>query len=131
MTVVSGVNGGVTFDVGYEQKATSWTVNIEAEDVDITALGERWRTHLAGVYGWSGTYTAWIDPASITASLTATTAGGMAFGQSAATAVFTMASGTTFTGTIIITGIDGNLATASGAGEFTVTFVGDGALAVT
>jgi hypothetical protein len=143
MTVVSGVDGAVTFQTGYDQKATSWTINVEAEDVDTTALGERWRTHLAGVYGWSGTYTAWVDAASITASagagatgITGTGIGGatqghMAFGQTAAAATFTMASGTTFSGNIIITGIDGNLATAAGAGEFTFTFVGDDALTVT
>lgn len=132
MAVIAGINADVTFASGYDQKATSWTINIEAEDIDITALSERWRTHLAGVYGWSGTYTAWIDAASLTGSntgITGTGAGNLGFGQTSAAATFTMVSGDTFTGNIIITGIDGNVATAAGAGEFTFTFVGDGALA--
>jgi hypothetical protein len=126
MAVVSGKDGAVTFAAGYAVKVVSWTVDCSAEEVDITALGEAWKTALGGVKSWSGTYVARMDDT----SLTATDVGSSAvfgLGQPSASADFTFGNDK-LTGSIIITGVSSTLATESGAGEFSFTFIGDGAL---
>jgi hypothetical protein len=130
MAVVSGIDGSVTFVGGYTTTVTQWTINIGAEDIDWTSLGVNWQRHLAGVKNWSGTYNAWMDPTAATTLGSDPTVGGMKFADSAAAATFTFGT-SAFTGNIIITGSDANLATESGAGEFTFTFVGDNALSIT
>ena len=55
MAVVAGKDGAVTFASGYVAKVQSWTIDMAAEDVDTTALGQTWKTRLAGVKEWSGT----------------------------------------------------------------------------
>jgi hypothetical protein len=124
MAVVSGIDGSVAYASGYTTTVTQWTVNIAAEDIDFTSLGDAWQRHLAGVKNWSGTFNAWLDP---TAASTMTDLG---FANAAATADFVFGD-EKFKGNIIVTGVDANLATESGAGEFTFTFVGDDALAIT
>ena len=37
MAIVAGVQGSVTFASGYVTAVRSWTINIEADDLDVTS----------------------------------------------------------------------------------------------
>ena len=109
MAVVSGIDGSVTFASGYTTNVKGWSINIEAEDVDITALGENWSSHQAGLRSWSGTYNALIDEGSFSGG----SASDIGFAVAAASAEFKYGSSGSFVGNIVITGCDAEAGVAN------------------
>lgn len=142
MAVVAGTEGSVTFANGYVLNATAWTISIEADEVDITSWEDygvstdaaarlaSWDAYLGGRKRWSGTYTCVFD--SDTAPYTNTSPLGMT--AAAATATFTIDSNavqdSTFSGTIIVTGVEATN-DVSDAARITFSFRGTGALTYT
>lgn len=122
-TFVEGTDGAITFATGYSVCPTAWTVNFAAEDVETTCLGDAWKTRIAGLKEWGGTFTT-----RLTTSLSgwSSEAVGLSLGTAAASVTFTAISGTTIAGSIIVTGADVSLAIGGAAGEISFTFVGTG-----
>lgn len=138
MAVVSGKSGAVVFATGYVNKVRRWTVDITSEDVDITALGEKWQTHLAGINGFSGSYEALLDASVLThtSGTTDPTLSNLELGAVSASAKFVFdetatATGGLLRGNIIVTGVSISDQQQGGAVVGTFTFVGDGALHTT
>jgi hypothetical protein len=126
MPVFSGIDGAVAFTTGYTTKATNWTLDIGVEDVDTSALGETWRSHITGIQEWSGTYEV------LTATgIASSTLGGIGVGEAPASATFTLGTGDVFSGTIMITNVSTTAATGSGPTTMTFTFVGSDTLSFT
>jgi hypothetical protein len=130
MANVSGKDGSITFATGYVVDTTEWTVDAAAEEVETTALGDKWKTWIAGVKEWSGSYTALADDTLVATSGTVGVAGGTGFnlGNAAATATFKFGSNDSLTGTIFITGASANAAIGGTASSFTFTFRGTSTL---
>lgn len=124
--IVSGINGRMTFTTGYATKVTAWTLNIDVAIVDTTALGDTWRSRIAGLKEWSGTATAIIN-SSVAGSLT-----DLGIGEAPAVAsfVFDDNSGTdgTFHGSIIIGKCAVNVGVGDQASTFTFDFFGSSTL---
>lgn len=113
----------------YVTHVEGWTINIEANAIDITALNvddtlssgaPKWRRFRPDYSRWSGTYTAKID--SSTTLTTPPDAGG-----SLPTLTFTYGSNATLAGSAVITGVD--VSEERGAAALvTYSFTGAGAL---
>lgn len=141
MAMVAGVQGSVTFSSGYTTKTRSWTISIEADELDVTswddytgAAGDlsEWDAYLGGRKRWSGSYTALIDSGTSEDVLP----DGIPLGEdsAAASATFIVSEDTSsnaeFSGNIIITGVEATQ-TLDGVAEITYSFRGTGALTYT
>ena len=126
---VSGVDGGITFVTGYVVSCTAWSLDITVEDVDLTALGDDWRSHMGGLKEWSGSFDCQVN------SVSFTTLSDFDLGGAASDALFqfdaTAGTDGEFSGTIVVTGMTTSVAVGSGASTATFTFVGSGALTIT
>lgn len=127
--IVSGVDGGATFATGYVAEITSWTLNIIAEVVDTTGLGSAWKTKIAGVKDWNGTFTCIVNSASFSSL------GVLGVGEDPATLELIFdATATTdgkYSGTAMISNTNHVAQTASGAQIFTFDFEGSDTLSLT
>lgn len=137
MAVVAGVQGAVTFSSGYVTAVRSWTINIEADELDVTswddydgAAGDlsEWDTYIGGRKRWSGSFTCYID----SGASEDLAPNGLPLGEdsAAAAATFSVSSGVTWAGDIIITGIE-STQSVDGVAEVTYSFRGTGACAYT
>ena len=118
MSVVSGIDGDVSFTGGYTTRVRSWSINIVVEAVDITQLGSDWQENQSGIKEATGQYTALVDDAAFT-SLSGLIPG-------TAAAFFSFSDGASsdgrLAGAIFVTGMSVSDATASGAVEVTFDF---------
>jgi len=125
---VSGIDGAITFAAGYVVKCTAWTLDVVAEDADLTPIGTAWRIKKGGLKEWSGSFDCQINSSSLQ-SLE-----GLGLGGTASAAKFTFddtaADDGEFQGTIVITGSTSSVAVGAGATTVTFTFVGSGALTI-
>lgn len=138
MAIVSGKSGTVVFSGGYTTGVRSFTVDITSEDVDTTALGDKWQTRFGGVNGFSGSFEAQLDASSIsqTSGTNDPTLDELKLGGTAAEAKFvfdedTSATGGMLRGSIVITGISARAQQQGGSSTITFTFNGSGALNTT
>lgn len=93
MASVAGKNGSITFS-GITAGVRSWTLNYVGEVVDTTKYSDQpGRTFIGTVTNWSGTFNGFFDTANTAVPL------------STGTGTFTVTSGETYAGTIIITGM--------------------------
>lgn len=120
MAVVTGM-GGTVSAVAVTANVTSWSIDISAESIDTTALNStgNYRTRIAGVKDWSGSYTALVDAAALASFQTN-------IGNVVEDAVFNLSSGSC-TGDIVVTGV-AITATLDNAVECTFSFDGAGVL---
>jgi predicted secreted protein len=120
MAVVSGM-GGTVSAVAVTANVTSWSIDISAESIDTSSLTStgNYRTRIAGIKDWSGSYVALVDN-------TALVTFQANIGNVVEDAVFSLVSGSC-TGDIVITGVAIN-ATLDSAVECTFSFDGAGVL---
>lgn len=120
MAVITGDTGTVTFAGGYVTNVKSWTLNIVADEHDVTDFAATaWAAYLGGLKRWSGSYDCWLDSATVIVD-------GLA---AAAAIVLTANTGQTFTGNAWITTNDVKVNPAD-PNQVTVNFRGSGALAI-
>lgn len=129
--VVSGKDATFTYATGYAESVRDWTINVVIENVDTTKLGDAWKTSRYGVGEWSGTFTTLVEDDNFG---TGDSIGDLGLLEDAAAAVFVFSDQTTdgsFTGNIVITGLDSTATVAGGATTATFSFQGSGALSIT
>ena len=121
MAVITGLGGSIT-GVSYNADVTQWSISVTAESVDTTNMNpaSSFRTVIAGVKSWSGSYTALVD-ASTVASINSD------LGGANVTATFLLSGGANLEGDICITDIAVS-ATIDNAVEAVYSFTGSGTL---
>ena len=118
MAAIGGKAGALTIASTGTINFSSWTVNYNQAAIDVTAFTATTRAKVAGIYEWSFTAEGTLD-------------GGVAFvviPTSAVACVFTAATGRTYSGNAIVTGMAPSV-TIDGTATITVT--GEGAAALT
>ena len=122
MAVVSGVGGSVS-GATYVANVTEWSVTLNTESIDTTKLNatNSYRTKIAGIKSWSGSYTCLVDGTDI-ANIDADA------GAVTSNAVFNLSGGGNLTGNIVVTDI-AVTASLENAVEAVYTFEGSGELA--
>jgi len=136
MAMVAGVLGSVTFSAGYVTKTRSWTLSVEADELDVTSWDDyagasdlsEWDVYIGGRKRWSGTFTALQDSGSGEDVMPLTLPLGDE--NAAATATFSVDGTAQWSGDIIITGIE-STQTIDGVAEVSYTFRGSGQLTYT
>jgi len=61
MAVFSGSRGMVYAGASQVANVTSWSLTVEADNLDSSAMGTEWRTFITGIKQWSGTIDAHWD----------------------------------------------------------------------
>jgi predicted secreted protein len=61
MAIVHGKDGRVLIGASTMGSTVSWSLDISGETADKSAQGDTWKSHLAGLSGWSGTVEAHFD----------------------------------------------------------------------
>jgi len=120
MAEISGLAGAVGAMGCGTLTFRSWTISYTQATVDTTTFSEtgNTRTRAPGILEWSGSAEAILDGAASCALPTTEQAG-----------VFTAASGRTWTGQVVITGLTPNVV-VDGEATCAVTFDGTGALTI-
>ena len=126
---VAGKDGGITFANGYVVDCDGWTLDIEAEEIEYTGLGDSWGEYIPGVKRWSGTFSTRANSASLDSFETM----GIGEAAAAATLIYDATSSTDgeFSGTIIVTGSSINAGTGATPTTITFTFRGTSTLSLT
>lgn len=120
---IIGQGGSVTFTSGYVLNVKSWTLNIVADEHDITDFASTadWGEYMTGLKRWSGSYECFLDE-----STAFVLPGFEPFGSAL---VLTSSLGRTFSGNAISTSGD-ITANPADPNKVTVNFRGTGTLAV-
>lgn len=118
MAEISGLAGAVGAMGCGTLTFRSWTISYTQATVDTTTFADSPRTRVPGMLEWSGSAEAILDGAATCALPTTEQAG-----------VFTAASGRTWTGQVVITGLTPNVV-VDGEATCAVTFDGTGALTI-
>jgi len=116
MAEISGLAGACSVGGTGTLTFRSWTITYTQASVDTTVFADGTRTRVPGILEWSGSAEAILDSAATCALPTS---------EQALTA--TAASGRTWTGQIVVTGLTPNVA-VDGEATCSVTFDGTGAL---
>ena len=61
MATHHGNNGSVSVGANGVAEIDNWTVREAADTADDSAMGDTWKSHLAGMYEWSGSLTCHWD----------------------------------------------------------------------
>ena len=63
MAAINGITGNVTHTTGYVTNVFKWSIEQESEDLDTTPFSPTgdWKTNIAGLRSWRGTYECYID----------------------------------------------------------------------
>ena len=61
MAVFSGNKGMVYAGASQVANVTNWSLTVEADNLDSSAMGTEWRTFITGIKQWSGTIDAHWD----------------------------------------------------------------------
>jgi len=98
MAAISGTTGNVTFATGHVVFVHKWQIDIagEALDTSIFSGGSAWKTNIDGLKGATGSYTCYMGD---------TTAPPITMGATAAAFTLTAAAGKTYTGSLIVNGV--------------------------
>lgn len=120
MAVVSGVGGWIG-GLTYKTDVTEWSITLNTESVDTTKLdaASSFRTKIAGIKSWSGSYTCLVD-ASTLANVDDDA------GAVTSSATFNLSSGS-ITGDVVITDV-AITASLDNAVEAVYSFEGTGTL---
>lgn len=120
---ILGQTGTVTFTSGYVANVKSWTLNIVADEHDITdfASTDDWHEYMSGLRSWSGSYDCLLD------DTTPAVVPGFGAAGAGTALVLTSSTGRTFTGTAISTADDISVSPLE-PNRITVRFRGTGAL---
>jgi len=120
MAIITGVGGGVTF-TGADDDVRAWTIDAEVQVSETTTFDDTTAATFVsnGITYWSGSYERLINDDVAAWSETAGTAGA---------ATFTLNSGRTLSGNIIVTGVGTPVSKTGGVVVQTITFRGNGAL---
>ena len=122
MAVITGDTGTVTLSSGYVTNVKSWTLNIVADEHDVTDFsGSAWAVYVTGLKRWSGSYECWLD------GTTAAVLPG--YDTDGAALVLTASTGRTFSGNAVVISDDITVNPAD-PNVITVNFRGTGALTV-
>lgn len=121
MAIITGAGGSVTFSSGADDDIFSWTVNYSVGVDDVTSFDDTDHAVFIsqGIKRWRGSYQRYINDDTTTWAETPTTTG---------SATFTLASGRTLSGTIIVEDVGTPVTKTGGKVIQTVTFQGSGAL---
>ena len=124
MAVIIGQTGSVVFANGYVVNAKAFTLNITADEHDITDFESTaaWAEYMHGIKRWSGSFECFADD-----TTAIDTAG--EWDVSEGTATFTASTGRTYAGSIIALTNDVTVNPAD-PNKVTVSFRGTGALTV-
>ena len=90
MAAFHGKSGVVTFESEIFLNVINWTVNVAADLVEATDMGDSWKTYLAGFKDWTGTAEVLMDSGGLLA-----TAGSSALTQIGTAAACTFNDGNT------------------------------------
>lgn len=123
MAIINGSGGGVTF-TGVDDDVFEWSINANVGVQNVTSFDDGTDAVFIsqGVKEWSGSYQRYIDGAASPWAESPNTTG---------SATFTAQSGTTYSGTIIVTSVGTPVSKTGGAIVQTVNFQGTGALTIT
>lgn len=141
MATLTGNNGQITIAGTNVLNIKSYTVDIKADTIENTTMGNDVRVYLKGLSSWSGSADVYVDTANLTGGASAISqliATGGAVGDSYAAVVFALdSSGATggvggtllkkLSGNAIITGFSVK-SSMDGMVEGTVSFQGSGAI---
>lgn len=61
MATFRGLDGSVSFATNTVAELTGWTLNIAAEELDDTAMGDSFRSSKGGLVKWNGTLVGHLD----------------------------------------------------------------------
>jgi len=130
MAVMHGKNASVKLNTHTVAYMTDWTITASLDVADSSALGDDWRTGVAGLASWNGTMNGHFDltdteQAAIHDALVTSSPTGIV-----STARFYVNDTNYYSGTIIITGVN----PSAGIGDLvklSITFQGSGALSYT
>jgi len=118
MAAINGMIGNVSMSGAYVTNVHQWEADLTAEALDTTPFSptSNYRTRIAGLKDWSGSFTSWADDtqalleAGVVASL-----------------VLTATTSRTYTGSALITSVRTGIAADGSQRTVTSTFVGAGA----
>jgi len=128
MATFSGNDGIVKVGSNAVAEVRSFTVNSSMEPIDDTAMGDDWRTHLAGLKTWDGTIECHWDDTDSTGQEA------MTIGASVTLNLLPEGDGSSdyeLTGTASITGISQTQSFDNVTVSRSFTFQGNGALTIT
>ena len=119
MAAINGMTGNAAITGGYVTNVHQWEADITAEALDTTPFSptSNYRTRIAGLLDWSGSWTCWTD------DTTALVAAG-----TSASLVLTAASGKTYTGNVVVTSVRTGISADGSQRTTTSSFVGAGAV---
>lgn len=123
MATYIGNDGVVKSGANAVGEVRSWSLDVAADVVDDTVMGDTWKTNKATHKSWSGSLSALWDPDD-------TGQGDLDEGASVTMALLPEGSTTgdvSYSGTAIITGVN-RTASYDGLVEVSISFVGNGAL---
>ena len=75
-----GKNGIVKFSTNSVGEVDKWSCDESVDTADSTAMGDTARTHIAGIPGWSGSFSAKYDPADTNGQVAATIGASVSLG---------------------------------------------------
>lgn len=115
-TRVSGYDGAVTLPSGHAAKISAWSVDLDMVVSDVTAFGDGFRQYLGGVLGGRGSASGSMSyngasslaPAALTSR------------QTAANITLTVATGTNYQGSVLLSNI--SITSDIKGGDATITF---------
>ena len=61
-----GRNASVKIGTNLIKNLGKWSVNIQMDNIDVTAFGSVWKKEMPGFQGWSGSVEGYFDPADTT-----------------------------------------------------------------
>lgn len=124
MATIFSKDASVTYANGYASKVQNFRVNVEAEDLNHTSLGDEWEKHDPGLKRWSGSYEALVASGTFGDGID-----GWGFATSpSALATFKTTPNNAVSGYIIITGVEVSADVGGNPTKATFSFVGDGAI---
>lgn len=139
MAVLTGNNGKITINSVQLLNIKNYSLEIKADTVETTAMGNDTRQYLKGLSSWSGSADVYVDMTNLDSANAAyiskliTTGGSV--GDAGVTCIFNLdnanyPSNEKFTGTAIVTGFSVK-SSMDGMVEGSVSFQGSGALSYT
>jgi len=125
MATTSGNDGVVKVGTNTVAEVRSFTLNMNMETIDDTAMGDSWRTKMVGLKSWDGTIECHWDDTDSTGQEA------MTIGASVSLDLLPEGSGgESYAGTALITGITNTQSFDNTTVSRSFTFVGNGALTI-
>lgn len=124
MAILKGKDGTVSIGGTAQGQVSSWSVSVEADTLETTAMGTGgWKTFVGSLQSWSGTI-------EMFATTTTAMAGFITGADVAVILVDTPSTGNTWTGTAVITSVSIDVASADLV-TLSLDLTGDGELVLT